>query len=146
METKKATLKVNGDTFCINYLGPVEAGTCRVTLDWDDPLMGTTKGYQELAFDAFIKSIGYPSDQWNYPVDAHEVFWIPSYGITMVEPEEADAVTSSDEVRRTHLSLSERVARKRIEFAEEGYFIVRVEDTMDMNEGTITLHYKKEEA
>lgn len=45
-----------------------------------------------------------------------------------------------------HIRLAGYATRKLEEFAEEGYRIVRVEDTMDMNEGTITLHYKKEEA
>lgn len=44
-----------------------------------------------------------------------------------------------------HLRLAGYATRKLEEFSEEGYFIVRVEDSMDMNEGTITIHYKKEE-
>ena len=127
METKKATLKVNVETFYVNYLGVATDGTCRVALDWDNP-------------NRFIKCIGFPPDQWNYSEDAHEVFWIPSYGITMVEPEVAPPVRDA---KHDHWKLTGVASRKLEEFAERGDLIVRVED---MNEGTITLHYKKEEA
>lgn len=145
METKKATLTVNGYTFYVNYLGPVEAGICRVTLDWDNPKMGYTKVLQEFEFDAFIKCIGFPSDQWNYVVDAHEIFYVPSYGITMVEPEE-DVAPPVRDSKHDRWKLTDVASRKLEEFSEEGYLIVRVEHSQDMNEGTLTLHYKKEEA
>lgn len=142
METKKATLKVNGNTFYVNYLGFWAEGTCRVSLDWEHPRMGNSRGLQEYVFNRFIKCIGFPSDRWNYKEDAHEVFYVPSYGITMVEPEATPPVRDT---KHDHWKLSGVASRKLEEFSEEGYHIVRVEDSMDMNEGTITLHYKKEE-
>lgn len=143
METQKATFTVNNLVFPVNYLGPGTHGISRVTLDWSDPRMGTTKELQEFEFDVFIKSIDYPSDKWNYSEDAQKVFWVPSYGITMVEPEEAPPVRDS---KHDHWKLTGVASRKLEEFAQEGYLIVRVEHSQDMNEGTITLHYKKEEA
>lgn len=143
METKKATLTVNGNTFYVNYLGPATDGTCRVTLDWDNPRMGISRHGREYVFNRFIKCIGFPSDRWYYSEDAHEVFWIPSYGITIVEPETTPPVREETEAAKRL-----RIVGNRLEngFAQGGLQLVRVEYSQDMNEGTITLHYKKEEA
>lgn len=143
METKKAVLSTRHAKYYVNYIGPRLEGLCAVTLDWEDPAMGDNHYNRKRMFVRFIEDIGFPSYKWDYYTDKHEEFLVSSYGLTMVEPEAAHPVRDP---KHDHWKLTGVASRKLEEFSEEGYLIVRVEDTMDMNEGTITLHYKKEEA
>lgn len=61
--------------------------------------------------------------------------------------EEEETITPPP-VEESEAAKRLRIVGNRLEngFAQEGYSIVRVDHSQDMNEGTITLHYKKEEA
>lgn len=141
METKKAMLTVKGNSYPVYVVDiPHEAtGEYGVQLDWKS--MGNlTKSTKKRTFDRFIKDIDHTPERWKYPRDADMVY-IEFQGIlTFKDEAEGEPVTKHD-----HWKLVGVASRKLEEYSEEGYLLVRVEDSMGMNEGTITLHYKKKE-
>lgn len=105
--------------------------------------MGTTKGLQELAFDAFIKCIGFPPDQWNYSEDAYAVFWIASYGITMGEPEEVVAPPVREDAEPAPLQAHVQALLDSYEGME--YEITNVQDSLGDKYGKVIIQFKKKE-
>ena len=147
METKRAELKVGVITYPVIVEDTIGTESVRVKIDWTQvtKFFGATPNLKQI-FNCFISDIGFDNDYWNYPEHALNTLYVEPEWLILDEPEEGEAIVQPKAGLIDHYKLTRVASRKMDEFPSEGYTIVRVEDTMDMNEGTITLHYKKEEA
>lgn len=144
METRKATLNVNLTAYPVLVVDTVTTLRERVEIDWErvPEFFGATA--PEQVFNYFISDIGHDRDDWSYTEDAHCTYYVEPEWVTLDDPVEVSAPPVRDS-KHDHWKLTGVASRKPEEFSSEGYSIVRVEHSQDMHEGTITLHYKKEE-
>lgn len=144
METRKATLKVNAYTYPVLVEESWTTNPERVVIDWSRvPEFFGSVPLQHV-YDSFISDIGHDRDYWSYTEDAHCTYYVEPEWVTLDDPEE-DVLPLP--VEESEAAKRLRIVGNRLEngFAQEGLQLVRVEHSQDMNEGTITLHYRKEE-
>lgn len=141
MENIKAIYTVNGRAYRVLVRPGWEKGnniTTGVQIDWDwygNPKATTV----HKLFDRFIRDIGYSNDYWNAATDKDEMFFV----LKAFLKETPDGETSPF-VRDAATQLLRRTQQLQDQFAEEGYTLVQVNQSIDMQEGTITLKYTKE--
>lgn len=142
MENIKALYTANGRAYRVlaqpgwqNDEG-IDTGV-RIDWDWYGNPTGVTK-YR--IFDLFIGDIGLTNAAWDATADKDKTFYV----LKKFLKETPDGETSPF-VRDAATQLLRRTQQLQDQFAEEGYTLVRVEHSIDMQEGTITLKYAKEE-
>lgn len=143
MENIKAFLTVGDHAYPVLVRSDwknTDFASVAVRINWDY-YKAATDFVKEGIFDSFIKDIGYTSYLWDFMNHRDHLFYVSKEDI-VTDPESNNTADESD---NTSTYLTKQFDRIKSEFEEEGYTLVRVEHSIDMYEGTITLRYKKEE-